>query len=301
MLLVPLVSAGLLVGVQGAVAAALGAAFSLLLALRTGWRRALLTLPFLLGALLVGGLTSGTTGWVVLLGGIGAAAGLLSGAGLLVPAALVGVVAATTPVLAGADPLVGQVIVAAAAAVYAIAVARALGIPPEVPGVEVPAAVVVPLAVVLGGIAALAAAVAAGSSDPHSYWLPATVFLLALPSPGVRLSEHARQRVVGTVVAVAAMVPVALLGLPGSARLALVVVALVLMLAFPEPLWVNAALSTVVIVLLLDPTGGGLEAGGSRIVDVALAAVLVVAGAAVVAWAAGRLPPLRRPHLRLPP
>ncbi len=57
-----------------------------------------------------------------------------------------------------------------------------------------------------------------------------------------------------------------------------------------EPLWVNAALSTVLIVIATDPAAGGVAAGETRLLAVFTAGVLVVLGGALLAWWGRRHP-----------
>jgi uncharacterized membrane protein YccC len=102
------------------------------------------------------------------------------------------------------------------------------------------------------------------SGVDQAYWLPATVFVLAQPAPGLRLSEQARARVAGTVLGVVAAVVIAWVLSPPAPRLGLAVLAMLLVLAVPQPLWVNSALSTVGLVLLLDPPVTGWRSARPR-------------------------------------
>lgn len=287
----PLAAGAALAGVAGARAAATGALFGVLLGMRAGWRTALRTLPVLLVAVAASSLASGTWWWVALLAVLGAAAGIGSAHGLLVPVGVVGVFAAITQPLAVGEGLLARLAVSAAGAVYALAAARRIGFPASLPGPSVPGARAATAGLVLGTVAAAAAALALLLSDPHAYWIPVTVFLLVLPAPGLRLSRAAAQRVIGTALGWATAMGVALLTPSGSPRVVLGSLVLVLVVAVPHPLWLNAALTTVLLVTLLAPADGALGLGATRLVDVAVAAVLVLAGAAVLArWDRRRAP-----------
>lgn len=66
--------------------------------------------------------------------------------------------------------------------------------------------------------------------------------------------------------------------------LVVALVSLLLALAVPERLLLMSGLTTFALMLLLDPSGGWLETGGTRVLSVALAGVLVLGGAAVMTW-----------------
>jgi hypothetical protein len=71
------------------------------------------------------------------------------------------------------------------------------------------------------------------------------------------------------------------------------VLLVLLVLAFPAPLWLDAGLATLLVVVALDPTGVGLQAGSTRLLATAEAAVLLLVGATLLVWL-GRWPPPRR-------
>jgi hypothetical protein len=278
---VPVALGAVAAGGSGIRAAALGAIFTFLLAARTGWRRALVWQPVLIAAVAGASVTSGSWWWVVWLATLGAAAGAASAAGLLVPLAISGMLAASAPELDPGEGLLARLALAAAAGLYVVVVGRRSGLPAQLPEPRAPRQVAVLAAVVVGLVVAVAATIALRWSDPYAYWLPVTVFVLLLPTPGIRLSRRAAQRAIGAVVGCAAAVPLAAWGLPLAVRAPLAVVALLLVLAVPQPGWLNGALSTWLIVLLLDPSGPGLAVGVTRIVDVLLATALVLVAAAV--------------------
>ncbi len=268
----PVVLAALLGGTAALRGAGLGAVFGLLLCLRSGWRRTLLVTPVLVLALALGLLVAGTGWWVLLVGVVGMAAGLATRVGALAPVALVGMVVCTT--LAGEERagLAVTAAWAAAALVYSAGVLRWLGVPDVVAGPILARRDAWPVAAVLAGVVGLAAWVAQQSSNPYAYWLPMTVLLIAVPVPGLRLSHAVRSRVLGTTAGVVVGALLAVVGVPATVRVALVL--------------------SLVVVVVLDPAGAGLAAGGTRLLLTAEAAALALLGVAVLVWL-GRWPPAR--------
>jgi hypothetical protein len=217
-------------------------------------------------------------------------AGLGSTRGLLVPAALAGMLAASTPPLGEGEGLLVRLGLAAVAGVYVVIVGRRLGLPDEVPALRTPPGFGLAIGLVLGLMVGVGATIALRWSDPYAYWIPVSVFLLSMPTPGVRIHVGARQRLLGTAVGLAAASPLVVLGTPGPLRILLVVLLLLLVLAVPRPLWLNAALTTSLLVLLLDAPSGRVTVGAMRLVDVAIAAVLVLVGLAALTWWTRRHP-----------
>lgn len=289
-LLIPVGAAFALGGGDAARGAGLGAVFGLLLAVKAGWWRALQVVPALVVSTAAGALTAGTGWWVVLLAAIGFIAGAASRFGLLAPVALVGMVAASTRPIPAEDSLAQQVVFAAVAAVYTVALTRWLRMPVVVPGVRVRPQVATAAAVLLAAVVAVAAALAQRSGQDLAYWLPVTVFVMVIPTPGLRFSQQARQRVLGTAAGVTAAVLLAFVHLPSLLRMGLALPTLLLTLAMPQPLWLSAGLVTLTLVLLLDPSGAGLAAGETRLAATASGAVLVCAGAGVLSWWGARHP-----------
>lgn len=288
---VPLLAGSVVGGPTGALAAGLGGFFSLLLVLRAGGRIARRALPVLVLVIAAAAVTVGTWWWVALLVLLGVLAGAGSTRGLLVPWALAGMLAGSTPPLAQGEDLAARLALAAAAGLYVLLVSRRLGLPEEVTALRAPAGSAVAVAVTLGAVVGIAATIALRWSDPHAYWVPVTVFLLSMPTPGVRIDHGARQRLLGTAGGLVVAFPVVAAGVPETPRLALAVVLVLLVVVLPRPLWLNAALVTALLVVLLDAPSSGATVGTTRLLDVAIASVLVVAGVAVLTWWAGRHPP----------
>ncbi|SMF01926.1 Fusaric acid resistance protein-like [Cellulosimicrobium cellulans J1] len=286
------VAAGLVLGdAATASVTAVGAVYGVLLALRAGWRRALAVVPVLVVVSVAAALSAGSAWWVVVLGALGLAAGWSARWGLLPVLALVGAAAASAPPLPTDASVVLRFAWVAGAAAYAVVVARLLGLPAVVEGVRVPGRVATAGALLLGAVVALAAVLAQQWGARLAYWLPATVFLLVLPTPGVRWSRVARSRVLGTVAGVALGGALAAVVTTAPVRLGLAVVAAAVTVAVTRPVWANAAATTVTLMLVLDPGGTGLVVGEERLVATAAAAALVLAGGALLAWWAPRLVP----------
>jgi hypothetical protein len=288
LLVVPAVAGGLVAGSAGALAAGLGAVFTLLVALRAGVGLALRVLPGLVLVMGLAGLAAGTWWWVALLVALAVLAGLGSTRGLLVPAALAGMLAASAPPLGSEENLVVRLAAATLAALYVVAVGRRLGLPAEVPLARTPAGTAVPIAVVLAVAVGIAATVALRWGDAYAYWIPVSVFLLSMPTPGIRLHAAARERLLGTALGLVAGVPLVAVGLPGAVRIPIAVLLLLLVLAVPRPLALNAGMMTALLVMLLDGPTGEVSVGVMRLLDVAIAAALVAAGVAVLTWWVGR-------------
>jgi Fusaric acid resistance protein-like len=279
---VPVLAGWLAAGSAGASSAGLGAVFTTLLMLRTGTRVAQRTVPLLLLVIAVAALVAGTWWWVALLAVIGVVAGLGSPRGLTVPTALCGVLAASTPALAPGEGLLARLAVAGVACGYAVFVGHRVGLPAEVPVLRAPPGAGPPVGLVLGTVAGAAGALALLSTQPHAQWIPVTVFLLSMPTPGVRLHRAARSRLLGTAVGLVVVPPVVLLDLPAQARLGLAMVLVLVLVGWPRPLWLSSAVSTAVVVLVLAAPSAAWALGALRLVDVAVATLLVAVGALVL-------------------
>lgn len=294
-LVVPVVLAFLVAGPPAAGGAALGSLFGFLLALMTGLRHAVAFLaPILLAASLAAMLV-GTVWWVVGLGLIGLLMGVLSSRGLLLPMAIMGIAWSVSRPTDPASDLVVLMLFAAISGVYAIAIARRLGVPREVDLPRVATSRAIIMGVGLGLAAVLAGVATQNWDNDNSYWLPMTIFILGIPAPGVGLTQRAATRVIGTAVGVAVAVTVAVAVVVEVALVGylLAFAAMVVALAVPTPRWFNAACVSGAIVLALSPTSESVAIGGSRLGATALAAVIVVAVGGVLALVAWLMPTSR--------
>ena len=287
---VPVVLAFLVAGPPAAGGAALGSLFGFLLALMTGLRlaRAFLV-PILLAASLAALLVD-TVWWVVGIGLIGLLMGVLSSRGLLLPMAMIGIAWSVSRPTDPASDLVVVMVFAAVSGVYAIALARRMGVPRVVDQPRVATSRAVLMGVGIGLAAVLAGVATQNWDNDNAYWLPMTIFILGIPAPGVGLTRRATSRVVGTAVGVAVAVTTSVLVQIAIVDYLLAFAALVVALAMPTPRWFNAACVSGAIVLALSPTSESVAIGGSRIGATALAAVIVLAVGGVLALVARLMP-----------
>lgn len=280
--ILPVVLAFLAGGAVAAGGAGLGAVLAFLLALFSGWRRAAFFVAPTLAAAGLSAMSSGTPWWVAGLAVLGLLTGVLAMRGLLVPLAFMGIAWSVSKPTDPAGDLLVLLLFAAIAGTYAILLARRSGVPADTGTVTVS----LPKAVAGGGglaiAAGLAGAIAQHWDNDNAYWLPMTVFLLAIPAPGAALSRRAATRVVGTAAGVGAAGLVSLVIDAPALDYALAFGALVLTLAIPNPRWFNAATTAFTIVLALTPTSGA-EVGGTRLGATVCGAVIVVAIAGVLA------------------
>ena len=292
--IVPVVLAYAVAGGAAAAGAALGAGLSFFLALLAGWRRAAVFVIPMLAAAALSAMASGTPWWVLGLAVLGLLAGVLETRGLLVPFAFLGLGWSVSKPTDPVDDLVVLLLFAGIASAYAIMLARRAGLPPVADAVRMMTATAVTKGIGLALAAGIAGVIAQNWDNENSYWLPMTIFVLALPAPGVRLSQRAVTRVAGTAAGVGAAFMVSTLIDVPALDYALAFCALVLTLAIPEPRWFNAATMAFAIVLALTPTSGS-EVGGSRLGATVLGAVIVIAIAGVlvlltrlVPWSSGQ-------------
>jgi hypothetical protein len=287
--IVPVVLAFLAGGGVAAGGAALGAVLSFVLALLSGWRRAAIFVIPTLAAAGLSAMVSGTPWWVVGLVVLGFLTGVLAARGLLVPFAFMGLAWSVSKPTEPAGDLLVLLLFAAISAVYAIVLARRAGVPPDAGAVALPTSGAVTAGIGLAIAAGLAGVISQRWEVENAYWLPMTIFVLALPAPGVRLSRRALTRVIGTAAGVgAAIATSALVDVP-AVDYALAFGALVLTLAVPNPRWFNAATTAFAIVLALTPTSGA-DVGSARLGATVLGAGIVVAIAIVLALVTRLMP-----------
>jgi phage shock protein PspC (stress-responsive transcriptional regulator) len=265
-------------GVELAAPAVLVAAFSLLLSMNAGWSRTLVAVPAMVVASALTAATGGTGWWVWVIALLGVCVGIAARYGWEAAAVLVGFVAS------GMAPTQEvswtRLLVMAAAALYVVAVAKALDLPRFVPGVSLPWRQALIAAGVCGAVAGLAALVAQASALSIASWLPGIVFILALPSAELTLGQRAVHRVGGTALGVLVAVVVGAIPLVRGLAASLALLALLLCLVLPRPLWRSAAFATTAVMLLLGSTMGTSPAAGGGWGAVVVAALLVLLGAA---------------------
>lgn len=279
---VPVVASVLALGPGAAPPAVLGVVGALLVSTQVGRARVLPWLPIAVVVDLVGSAYAGSWGWIALLALLGLLSGLGSALGMLAPFAVSGLLASSAAAFGPRDRVLLHLLVFLVGAVWAHLLLGRTALPAVVPRFHVP----VPLAVLGGALLAVAAGAAAWGALSvdlaSSYYLPMFVFLLAMPAPGVRVSENARRRLVGTALALVLALPLSVIGAPEQLRLVAAVLALAAAVAWVQNLLVSTALSSLAVILLLDPAGAGLDVGETRLLAVSAAAVFVVVAFAIV-------------------
>lgn len=258
--------------------AVLVAAFSLVHSISAGWRRSVVLVPLLIAGTFVGALTAGAPPWPWFVAALGVLVGLATRVGWAATAVIAGFVSVGVPAADGGVPWV-RLAVVAMVGLYAVAVARVLGLPATIPGRRLPWVQVLPTALICGLAVGVAALLGQASSNPRGSWAPATLLLLVLPSAELSLPRRAANRLAGTLLGVVIAIVITAVG-PGSPVL-LALAALFLCLVLSRPVWLSVTLSTVAIVLLLD-AGGGHAAAETRVAAVAVAAALAVVGAGLL-------------------
>jgi hypothetical protein len=276
---VPMLAA-LPLGVEFAAPAALVAAFSLVLSMNAGWVRTLAAAPAMVVASALTAASGGTGWWVWVIALLGVCVGIAAHYGWAAAAVLVGFVASG---MAPAQEVSWtRLLVMAAAALYVVAVARALDLPRSVPGVSLPWRQALILAGVCGAVTGLAALVAQAVELSIASWLPGIAFVLALPSAVLALGQRAVHRIGGTALGVLVAVVIGAVPLVRGLAASLALLALLLWLVLPRPLWRSAAFATTAVMLLLGATMVTTDAAVERVGAVVVAAVLVLLGAALM-------------------
>jgi uncharacterized membrane protein YccC len=226
--------------------------------------------------------------WVLGLAFIAGVAGWFYRSGLYTPMVLAGVAYSIAHPVGDSGGLLAALIFLVVGAANGMVLAHALGAKESVDPVVREAYPAAGTAAVLALTAGLSGVVALLWDNPNGYWLPMTVFIIAMPRPGVDLRSRSRARVLGTLLGVVLAVVVVQFALPVGVPLLLAVVAL--MVAFTsESLTVSAAGSSLGIVLLLSPAGDGVDTAESRIAATLAAVVIGALVLAVGHWAAARL------------
>lgn len=264
-----------------------------------GARRMLYVAPLLGVAAGVGALTAYDWWWAALLAVVGIIAGAGIGYGWL-PALLMVPFAATfvTPVSTGTDAVIYGVLVALGAG-YGIVLARRFAAPEVVDGDRQPTPVAAAVALVFGAVLGLSAAVGVALGWTEPYWVAEPVLILVLYIlMGKR--DRIRGKTIGTVLGVAAAIPVAILSPSAGVLAAVGTVAFILALTQTKTYWLMYCLYTFSLVLLLAAPGQvGYEAE-ERGVEILVGIAILVIGLAVV-HALGRWLSTRAPQPELGP
>ncbi|MAT60500.1 MAG: hypothetical protein CMH41_02395 [Micrococcales bacterium] len=275
---------GYLVGgqsISAATGAAEGSLVGLLIAISSGQRRVLLFLPALAIAALAGYGLYGTWWWVLACISLAAITGWQARNGLHLPFALTAILFCVARPNDQEFNILIFTIAIVFGALWGLFLSRKIGAPKNIAFDPVENR----SALLYAGVLTLAVSVAClmmmWLDNPQGYWLPMTVFILAIPKPGVNLAQRATHRLLGTLIGVTLAYLTILIGSPDLLSLALASGLLVVAFVVREPDWLNQAVISAAVVLVMTPIYGS-EVGGSRLLLTGLAALISVG--ALVLW-----------------
>jgi MFS family permease len=225
-----------------------------------GTQRVAVVSPLIGIAAGLGAFTAYDWWWAVLL----ACTGVLTGVGIgfgWFAALLMVPFAATfmTPVSTGTDAWIYGVIVAIAT-LYGVVLARRFGVPPVVDGDHLQPSVTALVAIVFGAVLGGSAAIGVALDWTEPYWVPEPVLILVMYIiTGKR--DRIRGKTIGTLLGVAAALPVALLDPPAGVMALVGAIAFVLAVMQSKTYWLMYGLYTFSLILLLGAPGQvGFEA-----------------------------------------
>ena len=289
----PAVLMGVLVGSFGVSAMFVGLILGITGAKLGGTHHMALVAPLVGVAAGLGAFTAYDWWWAALLACTGVVTGAGIGFGWFAPLLMVPFAATfVTPVTTGTDAVIYGVIVGIAA-LYGVVLARRFGALPVVDGdhLDPPVAGVVAIVfgAVLGGSAAIG--VALGWTEP--YWVPEPVLILVLYIiTGKR--DRIRGKTIGTLLGVAAALPVALLDPSAGVLAAVGTVAFVAALTQAKTYWLMYGLYTFSLILLLGAPGQvayeAEERGFQILVGIGILVVGLFIVHAIAGWLAKRDP-----------
>ena len=285
----PALLLGVVVGSLGVSAMFVGLVLGVTGAKLGGTHHMALVAPLVGVAAGLGAFTAYDWRWAVLLACTGVVTGAGIGFGWFAPLLMVPFAATfVTPVTTGTDAVIYGVIVGIAT-LYGVVVARRFGALPVVDGDHlappVAGVVAIVFGAVLGGSAALG--VALGWTEP--YWVPEPVLILVLyVLTGKR--DRIRGKAIGTLLGVAAALPVALLDPPAGVLAVVGTVAFVAALTqAKKTYWLMYGLYTFSLILLLGAPGQVAFEAEERGVEILVGVGLLVVGLFIVHTLAGRL------------
>jgi hypothetical protein len=290
-LVVPAAVATAMAGSWVGAAVLLGSMVAFMGALGAGPDAARAAMPVLVVGGSLGTVALGSSWWVVLVTVLAVIAGLASARGAMPAFSMAALAAVMAPGPATARAALVYALGLAVGAVYGLLLAGRLDLSPPAVDVDVP-----PLAVAagLGGATGLAAALAHVVGDPRADWIPLTVLVIA----GTALRGSSRRtvdRVVGTLLGVAAAIALSLLGPPSWLLAGLGVIAMVASIsaASGSYRWTSLFI-TLAVVLVATPGSAAVPDLAVRRLGYTVAGAAVLAAGAVVARVV--LPHMRRPE-----
>ncbi len=292
LLILPALPAYALIGGDGATAALFGALVGFISGLASGLRRTLQFVPALVMAGAASMFLAGTWWWVLGLAVLGALAGWSYRWGLFTPLVMVGLLFALTQPLTAADAASGAVVLLILSLFNGLGVARIAGARWNMDPVVLDPYPAAWTAAALGLAAGVAGALTIVWDRAYGYWLPMTVFIVALPRPGVGLGSRSVARVSGTLLGVLLGSVVAWVGPPVAVIVAVGYVAVMISLS-TDNLLLGAASAAAALVMFLSTFEVAGEVAETRLAAT-FAAVAILAGtAALTHWLAGRHSPFR--------
>lgn len=269
--------------VSAAAGAAIGSLAGLLITSAAGQQNMLKFLPALALAAFAGYSLYGSPWWAAVCILLGLAVGWEAHRGLHMPLAIVAVVFCVAR--PGVDDFssTAYIIAIVLGAINGMLLARKLGAPERMAPPILDERRSGIFALLVGGTTAVAVFLMSLLDNPQSYWLPMTVFILAVPKPGARLAQRVGHRLLGTVVGVVLAGLAIAAGSPDGLGLVIASILLVAAFVVREPNWLNQTLVSAAVVLVMTPIYGS-AVGSTRVVLTAVAGGITLLGLALWLW-----------------
>jgi Fusaric acid resistance protein-like len=231
--------------------------------------------------------------WVALLATSGLVAGAGTGLGWFAAMLMIPFAATFCVPLESGRNAVAYGVVVAIATLYGVALARRFGAPEVVEGERRPPPAAAVVAIVLGAVMGISAAIGVGLGWTEPYWVPEPVLILVLYVL-IGKRDRIRGKAIGTSLGVATAIGVAIASPPAWMLTALGVAAFLVALTQTKTYWLMYGLYTFSLVLLLAAPGQvGFEAeerGLQILVGIGLLAVGLVVVRALGTWLSRREP-----------
>jgi uncharacterized membrane protein (UPF0136 family) len=269
--------------VSAAAGAAIGSLAGLLITSAAGQQTMLKFLPALALAAFAGYSLYGSPWWAAVCILLGLAVGWEAHRGLHMPLAIVAVVFCVAK--PGVDDFssTAYIIAIVLGAINGMLLARKLGAPERMAPPVLDERRSGVFALLVGGAVAAAVLVMSLLDSPQSYWLPMTVFILAVPKPGAQLAQRVGHRLLGTIVGVTLAGLAIWAGSPDGLGLLIASILLVAAFVIREPNWLNQTLVSAAVVLVMTPIYGN-DVGPTRVVLTAVAGGITLLGLALWLW-----------------
>ena len=271
-----------LAGKLGAAAMIVGLLVGVLGSKIGGTRRMLYLAPAVAVSAGLGAITAYDWSWVALLAVVGVIIGAGIRFGWLPPLLMVGFAATFATATSSGKAAVEYGVIVGIGTLYGIVLARRFKAPEVVEGQRVPVQTAILVAIVFGiGMGATAAiGVALGWTEP--YWVPEPVLLLTLYVL-IGKQERIREKTIGTILGVIAVLPVAIVAPPALATFVIAGAALLLSFAVhSKRYWLYYALFTFALVLALAPPGHAGSEAAHRGSEILIGTGVLVVGLAIV-------------------